>query len=704
MTRVKIKLIPKNQGFHVTLYHGDSSQDGFLPHMPPVLNQTFKGWQGTYRQLEGVRSHFRIINPSVTCRSKDEGRRYVSEVESLFNQWLNTADRRWQEIRDALIYIFGEFGGKERLLSILLDTDTIELSRLPWQEWDLLKKRSFQTELALRVRERFGNSIKPVVPQDKVRILVLVGCTESLDISQDLAIIQELEDTRNAEVTLLRQPGREDLQNALRDQLYHIFVYIGHSRSNENGNIGWLRLNENESISIQDFNLAFQRAIDEGLQLAIFNSCDGLGLAHQLAELNLPRSVVMREPIPDKAAAAFLQHFLRAFSQGESLFAAMHEARGRLEQTQSEYPGVMWLPVLCTRESALKQALTWTSMLTTGEASSSLAEKIPPPTIQPKIRKWLLGGAGIAGLVAATIWLLVSGPSPLNKTFKDIDIPAGTWRYGGSTTWAPIRSGVDSQILQVHPDFNLVYTSHPTRPDGSGTGIIMLLNEQLSFSQSSRPLSDEEYAKADLRGFTLKQVPVGIDAIAIAVHPTLEVDSLSIRQIEGIYAGRITNWQELGGPNLPITPYSRPADAGGTPEFFVDNVLSGQSFGDPVQIVHDTTTGLRQVIENPGGIYYASAPEIVPQCRIKPLPIRRSNAQLVPPYEGQRVPPAQCPNRRNQVNTEAIQTGEYPLTRRLFVIIKQKGRDGIAGQAYADLLLTDEGQELIREIGFVPLR
>ncbi|MFM7354496.1 MAG: phosphate ABC transporter substrate-binding protein, partial [Microcystis aeruginosa] len=61
--------------------------------------------------------------------------------------------------------------------------------------------------------------------------------------------------------------------------------------------------------------------------------------------------------------------------------------------------------------------------------------------------------------------------------------------------------------------------------------------------------------------------------------------------------------------------------------------------------------------------------------------------------------------KRNQLNELAFQKGEYPITRRLFVIIKQNGQlDEQAGEAYANLLLTDQGQELIKKAGFVPLR
>lgn len=75
--------------------------------------------------------------------------------------------------------------------------------------------------------------------------------------------------------------------------------------------------------------------------------------------------------------------------------------------------------------------------------------------------------------------------------------------------------------------FNIVYTQHPTQSAGFGTGIKMLLYGQLSFAQSSRPISDSEYEIAARRGLRLKQVPVASDGIAIIVHPNLKVEGLT---------------------------------------------------------------------------------------------------------------------------------------------------------------------------------
>ncbi|MGB7518909.1 MAG: substrate-binding domain-containing protein, partial [Spirulinaceae cyanobacterium] len=224
-------------------------------------------------------------------------------------------------------------------------------------------------------------------------------------------------------------------------------------------------------------------------------------------------------------------------------------------------------------------------------------------------------------------------------------VPNGLFNYGGSTTWAPIRKEVDSAIQTVWPEFNLRYTDHPTKAPGSSTGIEMLLKGQLAFSQSSRSLKDEEYEQAAQRGFTIEEIPVAIDGIAIAANPDLDVSGLSIKQIRDIYTGKITNWNEIGGPNLPITPYSRRLEDGGTVEFFVDNILAEEEFGDNVKFIPTTTEAIRAVAVEPGGLYYASAPEIVPQCTIKSLPLASSSSQeFVSPYQEPFVPLSQCPN------------------------------------------------------------
>jgi phosphate transport system substrate-binding protein len=285
------------------------------------------------------------------------------------------------------------------------------------------------------------------------------------------------------------------------------------------------------------------------------------------------------------------------------------------------------------------------------------------------------------------------------------DLPSGLATYGGSTSWAPIRGTVDPVIQMVLPQFKLRYTQHPTQPPGSGTGIEMILNNQLVFAQSSRGIKEEEQQQAKERGFSLKAIPIALDGIAVAVNPDLNIPGLTLSQLKDIYTGVIWNWSQVGGPDLEIIPYSRRPENSGTIEFFIDNVMGGEPFGRNVEFMPTTTLALRAVASRLGGIYYASAPEIVGQCSVTPLAIAGRSNRLIPPYREPFIPAQDCPNRRNQLNEAAFQNGEYPLTRRLFVIVKENGQiDQQLAEAYAALLLTEQGQGLIEQAGFVRIR
>ena len=300
---------------------------------------------------------------------------------------------------------------------------------------------------------------------------------------------------------------------------------------------------------------------------------------------------------------------------------------------------------------------------------------------------------------------LDSPPAASGNQFGDVQgVPSGLFNYGGSTTWAPIRGEVDAVIQQAVPSFQLRYTDPIGAPPGSGTGIEMLLQNQFSFAQSSRSVNPEERQQAQQQGYNLKEIPVALEGLAIAVNPDLPVEGLTLTQLRDIYLGNITNWSQVGGPNQAIVPISRPTD-GGTVEFFVDTVLGGTALPGSVTIANTTTEALRLVDSTPGAIYYASAPEVVGQCTVKPIAIGRQANQLVTPYAAPYVPPANCPGQRNQINSAALRSGDYPLTRRLFVIVRADGTiDQQAGEAYAALLLTSQGQQLLSAAGFVPIR
>jgi len=300
----------------------------------------------------------------------------------------------------------------------------------------------------------------------------------------------------------------------------------------------------------------------------------------------------------------------------------------------------------------------------------------------------------------------ISSSGTNGSTFTSVEnVPSGLFNYGGSTSWAPIRESIDKKIQEEQTDFRLRYVQPVNSTAGSSSGIQMLINGRLAFAQSSRPLLVTELNRAKERGFTLQQIAVAIDGLAVAVNPSINVSGITIDQLRSIYTGKITNWNQLGGANIPIKAYSRRVSDGGTVELFVQDVLAGQPIAPTVEFVSTTTQALRKVASSPGGIYYASAPEVVPQCSIKPLPLGRTQGKYVAPYQEPFVLPSECPRSRNKLNIEAFQSGSYPITRNLFVVVKQNGQtEQQAGVAYANFLRTQQGQELISQTGFVRIR
>ncbi|MDY6899575.1 MAG: substrate-binding domain-containing protein [Cyanobacteriota bacterium] len=300
----------------------------------------------------------------------------------------------------------------------------------------------------------------------------------------------------------------------------------------------------------------------------------------------------------------------------------------------------------------------------------------------------------------------ISSSGTSGSNFASVEnVPTGLFNYGGSTSWAPIRESIDKKIQEEQNDFRLRYVQPLGSTAGSSSGIQMLIDGKLAFAQSSRPLVVKELNRAKERNFTLQQIAVAIDGLAVAVNPNINVPGITIDQLRSIYTGEITNWNQLGGANIPIKAYSRRINDGGTVELFVQDVLRGQSMAPTVEFVSTTTQALRKVASSPGGIYYASAPEVVPQCSVRPLPLGRTQGKYVAPYQEPFVLPSECPGSRNKLNIEAFQSGSYPITRNLFVVVKQNGQtEQQAGVAYANFLRTQQGQELISQTGFVRIR
>jgi phosphate transport system substrate-binding protein len=217
---------------------------------------------------------------------------------------------------------------------------------------------------------------------------------------------------------------------------------------------------------------------------------------------------------------------------------------------------------------------------------------------------------------------------------------------------------------------------------GSGTGIAALINGGTDICEASRPMKDKEKEQAKTKhGREVKEIPVALDGVAIYVHQSSSIQSLSQPQLKDIYTGKTTNWREVGGPDGKIVAYSRENNSG-TYVFFKEHVLANEDFARDTQTLPGTAAVVNAVSKDPasigyGGIAYASG--------IKAVPVRRDNSS-------EPVMPS----------LETVRSGQYPLSRNLYFYTV--GEPAGEVKAFIDWVLSPEGQKICESVGYYPLK
>lgn len=348
---------------------------GALPPNPELIT-LLTAWQKAYCNQENPS---RIIPQEIVYRGSvnwlEECRQTAFRLREQLNYWLASPTFRPidQRLRERL--------SLSEPIRILIRTQDRNLRRLPWHLWDFMEHYT-RAEVALSAPSYERIEAPPTNPSGTVRILAILGHRRGIDIETDRTLLENLP---TAEVAFLVEPRRQELNQRLWEQSWDILFFAGHSQSEEQK--GRLFINPQESLTLEELSYGLRRAISPGeqttnfrrLQLAIFNSCDGLGLAQELANLHLPQLIVMRHPVPDPVAQEFLKHFLVAFSGGESLYLATRQARERLQGLEGEFPCASWLPVIC--QNSMDPPPSWLDLVGPPAPDSLPATPIKPSTL-----------------------------------------------------------------------------------------------------------------------------------------------------------------------------------------------------------------------------------------------------------------------------------------------------------------------------------
>lgn len=214
---------------------------------------------------------------------------------------------------------------------------------------------------------------------------------------------------------------------------------------------------------------------------------------------------------------------------------------------------------------------------------------------------------------------------------------------------------------------------------GSGVGVAALLQDNTDIAMASRAMKFEEKISFRNKGFDFVEITVGLDALALIVHPDNPVQGLTLKQIKDIFQGKIANWKEVGGKDMPIVAFNRESSSG-TYGFFQKKVLKKERFGK-LETVGANGELVEKVAGSENTIGYVGVAFLNEQ--VKALPVM--NEELGKPVE---------PNIENSMN------GAYPLTRPLFYYYLKQREARV--KPVIDYITSQEGQELVLSVDYPP--
>lgn len=242
----------------------------------------------------------------------------------------------------------------------------------------------------------------------------------------------------------------------------------------------------------------------------------------------------------------------------------------------------------------------------------------------------------------------------------------------GSTTVGPISKAFAEYYMQRNPGVNVTVGE-----SGSGNGARSLVNKTADIGCLSRFMSEGEFKAAIDNGVMPVAHVVALDGLPILVHPSNPVSNLTVDQVRDIYMGKITNWNQLGGPNLAIISISRDTNSG-TYETFNNIVMRKERIAGGVEYVGSNGAIRQRVQSTPAAIGYAGLGFV--DDTVKALRIN-----------GVAPSPA------------TVKTGEYPIARPLYMFTNGYPKLGSHLYRFMTIHLGEDGYHMIREIGFIPL-
>lgn len=222
---------------------------------------------------------------------------------------------------------------------------------------------------------------------------------------------------------------------------------------------------------------------------------------------------------------------------------------------------------------------------------------------------------------------------------------------------------------------------------GSGTGIAALINNTVDIASASRIIKAEEIEAANANGVNPVEHVIARDAIAVIVNPENPVSELTLQQLSDIYSGKINNWSEVGGEDRPIVRLSRETNSG-THIYFLETVLrlgdkeNKTLFSTDTLLLPSSEGIILEVRQNPNAIGYDGLGYVPDDLKMIAIAEEDGGAYVLP-------------------SIPTVNDKSYPIARDLYMYTDGEPTGVVAD--YLAWILSDEAQEIVAELGFVPV-
>ncbi|MEG1615408.1 MAG: phosphate ABC transporter substrate-binding protein [Bacteroidales bacterium] len=248
-------------------------------------------------------------------------------------------------------------------------------------------------------------------------------------------------------------------------------------------------------------------------------------------------------------------------------------------------------------------------------------------------------------------------------------------RIKGSDTLLPLSQKMAEEYMKAHPGERITVTG-----GGSGVGIASLQEGTTDIAQASRAMKPEEIEKIRSTNRIPVEKVIAYDGLAVVVNPSNPVGRLTREQLQDIFTGKITNWDQVGGKNLKIIVYTRETSSG-TYDFFKQHVMRRRDYTNKALSMPATGSIVQSIAQTPGAIGFVGLPYIG---KLKPIAVSYDGGKHY--YE---------PTFAN------ASSGKYPIVRPLYYYYNKK--DAAKVTPFIDYILSPTGDEITRKLGYVPV-